>query len=864
MPLAPGTRLGPYEIAALIGAGGMGEVYRAKDPRMGREVAIKVSAEQFSERFSREVRAIASLNHPNICTLYDVGPNYLVMELIEGPTLAERIRQGAAPLDEVLAIAHQIADALEAAHEKGIIHRDLKPENVKLRADGTVKVLDFGLAKAVGPASAADPDHSPTLTLTMTAMGMILGTAAYMAPEQARGKPVDKRADIWAFGVILFEMLTGERLFKGQDVTMTLAAVVKDEPDFSKVPKRVERLLRHCLQKDPVQRLRWIGDMDLLLEAPPAARGAPHRSMSRKFAPWATAALLLVIGSAVSWIHFREPKPAAPQVLEYTIAAPEGRRVQSFAVSPDGRYLAISATAEHGEQLWLRALDSFQAQQIPGTESARYPFWSPDSRSIAFFSSNKLKKIAIGGGPALTLCESGTGLGGTWGSDGTILFGSVGAEIRRVPAVGGVPVPVTRSRTLARFPVFLPDSRRFLYTDNTAGSATGFYAASLDAPSATPTKVSADSLPLYVPPLDPGQFAHLLFMRDQNLMAQPVDSVTLAPAGEVFPVAEQVSREPASNYSFYSTSQNGILVYLMGGADIRQHTWFDRTGKLLGTVGPLENTQGQLALSPNEKRLITYKGVGANSDLWIADLDRGTESRFSFEASTNFAPVWSPDGTRVVFSSGRGGSINLYLHAANGSGQDQVIAKTDSTTVASDWTRDGRYIIARETTAAGGQDLVAIPTSGDPKPIPLLTSRFNEVMGTVSPDGRWLAYASDESGRYEIYVQPFSPGKPAAGKWQISLNGGRDPRWRADGQEMFYVSSENEMTAVPVKASADSFIPGTPKPLFVVRYPAENTTISRYAVTADGKRFIMAVEPETSAEAQPLRVVVNWLAGVKK
>ena len=482
MPLNPGTRLGNYEVLAMVGAGGMGEVYRAHDSRLGRDVAIKTSAAQFTERFEREARAVAALNHPNICTLHDVGPNYLVMEYVDGES-----PKGPLPLDEALRIARQIANALDAAHEKGIVHRDLKPGNIKVKADGSVKVLDFGLAKTMAPGTggleSADASHSPTISLAATQAGMILGTAAYMAPEQARGKSIDKRVDIWAFGVVLYELLTGERLFEGEDMTETLASVVKQQPDLTKVPQQVRKLLGKCLEKDPKKRLRDIGDVwELLAEPAPALPSTTTTSTARfRFAPWIVAAVLAAGLTAISWRHFRE-SPPPEHVLRYTIPGPEDVTILSFAVSPDGRNVAISGGISK-RQLWLYPLNSLQGKPLASTEDATYPFWSPDSRNIGFFAQGKLKRIAVSGGPSQTIAAAPNGAGGSWNSDGTIVFAPSfnGNEMQRVQAAGGETSNVIKTTVPAAGPVFLPDGRHFLYTQVSRGQEeAGIYFASLD------------------------------------------------------------------------------------------------------------------------------------------------------------------------------------------------------------------------------------------------------------------------------------------------------------------------------------------------------------------------------------------------
>jgi len=576
MSLAAGTKLGPYEILALIGAGGMGEVYRARDPRLGRDVAIKVSNAEFSERFAREARSIAALNHPNICTLYDVGPSYLVMEFVEG-----RSPQGPLPLDEALRIAAQIRDALEAAHEKGIVHRDLKPANIMITPAGTVKVLDFGLAKAVEPEPTANPETSPTLTMRATKMGMILGTAAYMSPEQARGQTVDKRADIWAFGVVLYELLTGRGPFADEDIAGTLAAVIHKEPDLTQAPEKVRRLLRRCLEKDPKKRLRDIGDAWELLDDVEQTHGPSGGAGFSLRNGLVITSVAIVLALALSFLAYRhlteETRVLKVSVLPPDKAAFNGNSLP--AVSPDGRRVAFVATLDGKDQLWVRDLDSLAARALTGTDGADDPFWSPDSRSIAFFADGKLKKIEVAGGPALTLCDAARSFGGTWSKNGVIVFAVGNVSTFRVPAAGGSATPVTSPDRASgevdhRFPWFLPDGRHFLYTAFDRDiEKTGVYAGDLDSKNRK-LVVAAYSNAVYAPP------GYLLFVRERTLMAQPFDAGKLQTTGDAVPVAEQIdSAGPAVQHQF-SASQNGVLAYTSGrGAGNLQLTWFDRSGK---------------------------------------------------------------------------------------------------------------------------------------------------------------------------------------------------------------------------------------------------------------------------------------------
>jgi Tol biopolymer transport system component len=702
------------------------------------------------------------------------------------------------------------------------------------------------------------------VTLGATVAGTIMGTAAYMAPEQAKGKRVDKRTDIWSWGVVLYELVTGDQLFRGEEIADTLAQVLTKQPDFERVPPRVRKLLRRCLEKDPKQRLRDIGEARYLLEEVAAPASAPSRSRLSIVASGA-AIVFMLIAAELAFIHFREPAPPAPQVLQYTIDPPPKTRITNFAISPDGRYAAIIATGGRGGQMWVRPLDSLQAQALAGTEGADYPFWSPDSRYIGFFARGKLKKTSVVGGPAQTLCDAPVGRGGAWNSEGVIVFASPNG-LNRVPAAGGVPNKVIEVEGAIMYPTFLPDGRRVLY-EAPPGKEPGVFLSALDArPGSQGRRITSDiSNPQYLPPLETSPHGYILFVRQGTLMAQPVDPESLLPAGDLFPVVEQVSLLGGAAFYRYSISRNGLILHLSGLGALRQHAMFDRTGKQLAALGGPVSTEGRVALSPDEKRMVSEHGTNIGKvDLWITELERGTESRFTLSAP-GIAPVWSPDGNYVVFAATPGGVANLYRKPANQAGEDELLVRSELAMIPTDWSHDGRFIIFRRASPSN-LDLFALSVNGDKKPIPLLTSEFNEVEGTVSQDGRWLAYASDESGTYEVYVQPFTPGssKPSSGKWQVSIGGGRDPHWRGDGREMYYIAADRKMMAVAVKTNGDRFVRSTPQALFEVRFPVEGTTVSRYAVSADGKRFLMAVEPEASSEAEPLHVTVNWLAGVKK
>ena len=857
MTLTVGTKLGPYEIAAMIGAGGMGEVYRARDPRVGRDVAIKVSAEQFNERFEREVRAVAALNHPNICTLHDVGPNYLVMELVEGQTLQERIEQGAIPLEESLTIARQIADALEAAHEKGIVHRDLKPGNIKIKPDGMVKVLDFGLAK-VGGTPAVSNDNSPTLSVAQTAAGVILGTAAYMSPEQARGKSVDKRADIWAFGVVLYEMLTGKRLFGGDTVSDTLAAVLKEDPDLDQVPAKARRLLRTCLQKDPKQRLADISDAKLLLEDAPES--AP--SQRRPWLAWSVAALCLLVALTLAFVYFRRPAPTLP-VITFTVAPPnEGAFVGAngaprMSLSPDGRYLAFMAgSSGKPDQMWIRRLDSLELRALNGTERAESPIWSPDNRFIGFFVGGKLKKIDVTGGSVQTLCSAPVTLAsGSWNRDGEIIFGGVGEGIKRVPEEGGTPIPVTaldpsRMEKSHIWPQFLPDGRHFVYFSNTAiPEDRAIFVGSLDSKQTTKLILSA-SMAVYASP------GYLLYVREGILVAQVFDATSLRLAGEAMPVAESVILATNGRAAF-SVSESGILAYRSGysGGTADLH-WFDRTGKALEKAGPLG--PGTFPrISPDGTRIAVQQGDGESTDIWLIELARGISTKFTFDPGFEGRPIWSPDGSRIAYAFFKegGDEFKLFARPATGFGKDELLLNSKRPVAPTAWSPDGNVLLYQE--PAGSRAIWTLPLHGEHNPVLLMQSPYPLSGANFSQDGHWVAYSSAESGIPEIYIRNFPE---ATGKLQVSIGGGSGPRWRRDMKEIFYLALDGTLMSVPLQGGS-SLKPGTPSKLFQTNMPLSD--YPPYDVTADGQRFIISAPPKSAANS-PVTVVVNWTEGLKK
>jgi len=866
MALTSGTRLGPYEILSGIGAGGMGEVYRARDPKLGRDVAIKVLPEAFARdadrmvRFQREAKFLASLDHPNIASIYgyeDSGSTRaLVMQLVEGPTLDDRIQAGPIPVDEAIRIARQIADALEYAHERGIIHRDLKPANVKVTRDDAVKLLDFGLAKALeSDASSVDISTSPTISRMATQQGVLLGTAAYMSPEQAKGRSVDRRADIWAFGCVLYEMLTGATAFQGESATDTLASVIRAEPDWSLLPAttpvRIRVLLLRCLQKDPRQRLRDIGDARISLDE--VLSGAPDPTS--------------IAGQ----------KPVAPtQVVRFKIPLPEKTALAASGVlglSPDGRHLAFAAAGTDGVmRIWIRSLDSLEVSPLLGTESVAFPpfFWSPDSRYIGFDGGGRLKKIDLSGGLAQTVCEA-TGLivGGSWNRDGVIIFGTSTLGLMRVSASGGSPSPLTILDSAGGeihhvLPSFLPDERHFIYSRaSNKPEKHGIYVGSLDAKpeeqDATPllgTKFGA----AYVPSPDGGP-DQLLFVRDGKLLAQPFDAGRLELTGEPVSVAENIAT--FMDAGLFTASSNGVLVYRAGGAQEGHLTWFDPRGRRLGTVGEA-GAYLTLAISPDGTRAIASR-LAPNPALWLLDLSRGTATRFTFGASLALFGTWSPDGSRIIFASNREGSYGLFQKSASGVRDEELLLKSSDAKYPMNWSPDGRFLLyVMLNPKTSKRDLWVLPLEGEKTPFPLLSTEFNHADGKLSPDGRWVAYTSDESGRDEVYVRTFAPETSAAasdeGKWLISIGGGSEPRWRSDGKELYYLAPDRKVMALEVTTNS-KFMAGVPKALFPAPLRTATFTYS-WDVTPDGKRFLFPT-PAEQREA-PFTVVLNWQAALKK
>ena len=834
-----GAQLGPYKIQELIGAGGMGQVFRAVDTRLGREVALKVSAAQFTERFEREARAISALNHPHICTLHDVGPNYLVMELVEGAPL-----KGPLPLGKTVEYAGQILDALDAAHRKGITHRDLKPANILIAKHG-VKLLDFGLAQM------ARGENDPALTVA----GAVMGTPAYMAPEQWEGKPADARSDIYAFGCVLYEMLTGKR------------AVADRVP----VGPPLEAVLRTCLEKDPDE--RWQSARELKHALRWAAEGKPATAAPSgpRFgkAGWIAAGMFALIAATVSSLHFRE-KPVETPVVRFTIAPPANTIFALPAPSPEGRRLVFPARdmlsafvrqAGGSGSLWIRSLDATTPQPLAGTEGAGLPFWSPDGRSIGFGAGGKLKKIDLSGGPAVSLADAPLFRGASWSPQGVILFTPTRTSaLLRMPAAGGSPAPATtlnpeRKERSHRWPWFLPDGKHFLYSAvDTDGelvtSESTIYVGTLDS-SDRRIVAQASSNAIYAS-------GYLLFLRENTLMAQPFDARRLATTGEAVPVAQQVLDSPASANGLFAAADNGMLVFQPGLQPLQTLAWLDRAGKRVAAVGD----PGQLFftfLSPDGKRatVSVYDRAAHNNDLWIYDLSRNLRTRFTFGSGNENAGVWSPDGSSIVFNSSTKGHLDLYRKLASGAGEELLYADDLSKSPTS-WSPDGKFILYNSRLGPrAGAGLWVLPLEGERKPFPFLKTAFNEGDGRFSPDGHWVAFESDESGRGEIYIAPF----PASGgKSQVSLAGGTQARWRSDGKELFYIAPDGWLMAAEIGVKGGEMLIGAPRRLF----GPLPTVGYQYDVSPDGQRFLAVLPNEQAAPPEPLTVLLNWTTGLKK
>jgi Tol biopolymer transport system component len=859
----------------------MGEVYRARDTKLGRDVALKILPGAFAldaeriARFKREAQVLASLNHPHIGAIYGFedgeGVHALVLELVDGPTLADRIAQGPMPIEEALPIAKQIAEALEAAHEQGIIHRDLKPANIKVRADGTVKVLDYGLAKALDTSGSVvvDLTNSPTVA-PMTMQATILGTAAYMSPEQAKGKAIDKRTDIWAFGIVFAEMLAGKALYPGDTASEILAAVIMTPPDLgalpASTPTAVRQLIARCLERDPKARLRDIGEARIALERHPAdsidvARGgggpaAPRRAWLR----WAIAATIIVVAGAVVAMVGRSASRAPQALVRFEVGAPDGYRIvaQGLAMSPDGRRIAYSVapeteTDDSQTRLAIRSLDSMDARVLQGTDGAAFPFWSPDSQSVAFFASGRLQRISVNGGLPQTIAESVLGISGTWNRDGVILFGGFEGNdvILRVSASGG---PVTKATHLDpaqheqwhHTPSFLPDGRHFLYL---AGLPTVVYVGSLDSDERV-RLIASDTRAIY-------SAGHLLYVRERRLFAQPIDPSTFALSGDAVPIADDITHNPASSMAGISASTTGALIYRAGSLTPRMGrlAWFDRTGRQIGFAGDGQSFL-EVELSPDGTRFAASVGNAQTQgyDIWVFDVVRNVGARVTFDDGVHQSPKWSPRGDAVVFQKLTSGRSTFGIKAADGTGQEREVAAAHGDAAIDSWYGDS--IVYEISDPKTSWDLWRL-TLDKRNAQPLIQMPGRQEMAAISPDGRWLAYRSTESGRSEIYVTRFPD---ATGKWQVSIAGGSSPRWRRDAQELYFLSLDRKLMAVKVAGTPQGLEVGRPVPLFET--PTAPSVSWPYDVTPDGQKFLFNIA--AGQAQQGIKVVLDWTEELKQ
>jgi eukaryotic-like serine/threonine-protein kinase len=905
MALTSGTRLGPYEIESPLGAGGMGEVYRARDTRLERTVAIKVlnaqlvASAELRARFEREAKVISQLQHPNICVLHDVGKegpiDYLVMEFLQGESLAERLRKGPLPPEQILTIAIEIADALEKAHRAGVVHRDLKPGNVMLTKSGA-KLLDFGLAKPLGATGTATPGSgtspsvfgaaltqtmpSPSPATPLSTAGAVIGTVQYMSPEQIQGIEADARSDIFSFGVMLFEMVTGKRTFEGKTQASIVGQILAvDPPSVStlrpQIPPGLDRVIRLCLDKDPNERIQTAHDLKLQLQA--IAETAPTTTQSpavvsarQSWLPWVAAGVLAVAAIAFATAYIQSLH--APQASVHSYILPPEKTTFSLSgtsagppvLSPDGLRVAFVATADGKQMLWIRPLNSAVAQPMSGTDGATYPFWSPDSRYVGFFAVGKLNKVDARGGPPQALCDAASGRGGTWNRDGVIIFSPTSTSaLVRVDAAGGTPVPLTTldsKETSHRWPDFLPDGKHFLYFAHGSTNAdSGIYLAALDTKKGK-LLLRNDSNAIYAAP------GYLFFVRDNTLMAQHFNLRSLALEGEAKPLADHVAVNTDVWRGILTASANGELLYQHGAASGgSQLVWYDAAGKPGDTLLPETADYYWPSLSPDGSKLAVAIETNGIADIWVIDLARHTKTRITFGPLYSSDPVWYPDGKSIVFGYGPAGTMDsIYRQNADGTGNKQKLLETPGLgALPFSVSPDGQYIayMRNDSKSSTGWDIWALPMSadksGDQKPFPLVSTNFLDVTPNFSPDGKWLAYANNETGRFEVYIQPFPSG---TGRWQVSTAGGAEPKWRKDGKELYFFSDQ-QINAVDVQQNGSSLQLGTPHALI------KATTVSGpqgpYTVSADGKKFVMnTVLPQSITE--PLTLITNWPADLKQ
>ena len=882
MPLAPGTRLGPYEVGAPLGAGGMGEVYRARDTRLGRDVAIKVLPQHLPvdanlrARFEREARTVSTLNHPHICTLYDVGregdTDFLVMELIEGETLAHRLQRGALSTTEVLRIGSQIADALDRAHRAGVVHRDLKPGNVMLTRTGA-KLMDFGLAREKDGHQPGMPGLTITRSEPLTAEGTIVGTFQYMAPEQLEGREADARSDLWALGCVIYEMATGKRAFEGKSQASLISAIMSsDPPPIEQVsplsPPALDRLVHACLAKDPEDRLQtahdvklqlsWIaGDSQISKVGKPGARAGRLR---REWLAWGVAGLAVLVAAVALW----RPRPADERrIMRFSVAPPDGVSMfvnsASLAISPDGKLLVYTAFDTSGTlRLWLRPLDSLDSRMLVGTESsAPLPFWSSDSRSIAFFADGKLKRVSVASGKIETICDAPDGRGGTWNQDGVILFAPIATgPLMRVSADGGETVEImtpdtARHEAALRFPEFLPDGRHYLF--DALPAKRGAYDIFVGTLGSKERKLllTAASRPVYA---DPGM---LVFARGDRLWAQRFDARALKMVGDAIPAGPAPPLIGASGAPTVSISRTGVLTRSSATPPIVRFTWLDRSGKETGPFPLALGPYGSFRFSPDGKRAVIEKNTGPNSsDLWIVDMERALATRLTSQPTSSVLnATWSPDGKQIAFACDVTGPYDIYRKRADGEGSEELLYHSDVPLKnISQWSPDGRFILFDMPNPATGWDIWMLPVEGDHRPVPLVRGRFNETAGQISPDGRWLAFTSDESGRTEVYVQSYpTPGN----RIQVSTNGALFGGWSADGKEFAMATPDGAVTVADAQSSPTLKI-GRPRPLFRPR-----PDLISFSPTPDLRKFLMstAVGPTTTLTTV---CEINWAEGLSR
>ncbi len=894
-------KLAHYHIQEKLGAGGMGEVYRARDTKLGRDVAIKLLPDAFSRdperlaRFEREAQLLAALNHPNIAAIYGIeesdGTRFLVLELVPGETLAARIAAGPLPLEETITLALQIAEALEVAHERGIVHRDLKPANLKITPEGKLKVLDFGLAKDFAAASSSsDLSQSPTLTALPagTRAGVVLGTAAYMSPEQARGKPLDRRTDIWSFGCVLYEALSGRQAFSGETASDTMAAILRAEPDWSalppSIPTQILALLRRCLEKDPRRRLRDIGDARFELEEslhakPSGAAGtavsavdaaliaaALKRARWRKAVPWSVAALMTLVAIGAYWMarHAAPTFPANQQIRFTHIIPPSPTPsfwdLPTVALSPDGTRVVYVQAEGNTTRLMVRALDKLEATPVANTAGAQGPFFSPDGQWIGYFAGGKLMKTSVNGGVPSAICDASTSRGGAWGEDGSIVFAPTpGSPIMRVSSTGGTPQPVTSLDTAKgenshRWPKFLPGGKAILFAIKTVKSATFDDAQiAVQELKGGEHRVVAEggSDARYIPS------GHLVYARAGSLQAMPFDLKELKATGPAATILEGVVWAQGTGGAQFSISGSGNLAYVAGGVKGQTQTivWVDRKGTMRPTVIP-QRPFFAFSLSPDGKRIAASIGA-ANDDVWISDIARGTLTRLTAETGNNDEPFWTPDGKRVVFYSDRNNAQSLFWKLTDGTGPEEELLRVPGSheVHASSFSPDGKWLVYTDVDPATGRDLWLLPVTGERKPQVFLRTPFNEQEGVISPDGKWISYTSNESGRDEVYVQPF-PGP--GGKVQVSTEGGEAAQWAHNGRELFYHNGSKMMVAA--FTAAQGFTPQIPKLLF----EGNSMESLNYGVAPDDQQFAILRSSEQERTPRQLNVVVNWVEEMKR